>query len=106
MSALRMLVAERDIPLDRLVPAIEQALLMAYQRTPGAIRGSRVELDRTTGHVSVWAPEVDDDGTRVGEFDDTPNGFGRVAASTARRTPTTPRSSASSRTARASSSPA
>ena len=72
MSALRMLVAERDIPLDQLVPAIEQALLMAYQRTPGAIRGSRVELDRTTGHVTVWAPEVDDDGTRVGEFDDTP----------------------------------
>ena len=85
MSALRMLVAERDIPLDQLVPAIEQALLMAYQRTPGAIRGSRVELDRTTGHVTVWAPEVDDDGTRVGEFDDTPNGFGRIAASTARQ---------------------
>ena len=85
MSALRMLVAERDIPLDHLVPAIEQALLMAYQRTPGAIRGSRVELDRTTGHVTVWAPEVDDDGTRVGEFDDTPNGFGRIAASTARQ---------------------
>ena len=85
MSALRMLVAERDIPLDQLVPAIEQALLMAYQRTPGAVRGSRVELDRTTGHVTVWAPEVDDDGTRVGEFDDTPNGFGRIAASTARQ---------------------
>lgn len=85
MSALRMLVAERDIPLDRLVPAIEQALLMAYQRTPGAIRGARVELDRATGHVTVWAPEVDDDGTRVGEFDDTPNGFGRIAASTARQ---------------------
>ena len=67
------------------MPAIEQALLMAYQRTPGAIRGSRVELDRTTGHVTVWAPEVDDDGTRVGEFDDTPNGFGRIAASTARQ---------------------
>ncbi|MDY6055316.1 transcription termination factor NusA [Micrococcus sp.] len=85
MSALRMLVAEREIPLDQLVPAIEQALLMAYQRTPGAIRGSRVELDRSSGHVTVWAPEMDDDGTRVGEFDDTPNGFGRVAASTARQ---------------------
>ena len=85
MSALRMLVAERDIPLDRLVPAIEQALLIAYHRTPGAIKGSRVELDRSTGHVTVWAPEVEDDGTRVGEFDDTPNGFGRIAASTARQ---------------------
>ena len=43
-----------------------------------------MELDRATGHVTVWAPEVDDDGTRVGEFDDTPSGFGRIAASTAR----------------------
>ncbi|MCK6094558.1 transcription termination factor NusA [Micrococcus sp. EYE_162] len=85
MSALRMLVAERDIPLDRLVPTIEQALLMAYQRTPGALKRARAELDRTSGHVTIWATELDEEGAAVGEFDDTPNGFGRVAASTARQ---------------------
>jgi len=44
---------------------------------------ARVELDRRTGHVVVWAAEIDDDGTVIGEFDDTPADFGRVAATTA-----------------------
>lgn len=85
LSALRMLEAEREIPMDRLIPTIEQALLMAYHRTPGALKRARAEIDRTTGHVTVWATELDEDGTPIGEFDDTPNGFGRVAASTARQ---------------------
>ena len=85
MSALRMLEAEREIPMDRLIPTIEQALLMAYHRTPGALKRARVEIDRATGHVTVWATELDEDDTPIGEFDDTPNGFGRVAASTARQ---------------------
>ena len=57
---------------------------MAYHRTPGALKRARVEIDRATGHVTVWATELDEDDTPIGEFDDTPNGFGRVAASTAR----------------------
>ncbi len=91
LAALRALERERDVPLDVIVPAIEQALLLAYQRTEGSYRHSRVELDRKTGHVTVWAredPQVADDGTRGEpgpEFDDTPEGFGRVAASTARQ---------------------
>ena len=85
MSALRMLEKERDIPLDRLVPTIEQALLVAYHKSPGALQRARAELDRKTGHVTIWATELDEDGTAVGEFDDTPAGFGRIAASTARQ---------------------
>lgn len=85
MSALRMLETERDIPLEKIIPAIEQAVLMAYQKSPGAISRSRAELDRSTGKVTIWAPEVEEDGTVIGEFDDTPNGFGRIAASTARQ---------------------
>src|SRR5690606_2041717 len=87
MATLRMVEREREIPLDVLVTAIEQALLSAYQRTPGAQEHARVMLDRTTGHVSVLAREVleasedaaDDSGEpRLGpEFDDTPEGFGR-----------------------------
>src|SRR3954468_9750539 len=55
LAALRALERERDISLDILIPAIEQALLVAYHRTEGAHRNSRVELDRKTGHVIVWA---------------------------------------------------
>ena len=31
-----------------------------------------------------WAAELDDEGAQIGEFDDTPAGFGRIAAATAR----------------------
>ncbi len=91
MTTLRMLERERDIGLDVLVSAIEQALLSAYHRTAGAHPQARVEVDRKTGHVTVWAREaqpVGADGEHPApgpEFDDTPDGFGRIATSTARQ---------------------
>ncbi|UNX55919.1 transcription termination factor NusA [Georgenia sp. TF02-10] len=84
MTALRLIESERGISLDVLVEAIEEALLLAYQRTPGAMPQARVELDRRTGRVTVLATELDEEGNAVGEFDDTPSGFGRIATATAR----------------------
>lgn len=84
LSNLRLLEKERDISIEELIPMIESALLLAYQKQPGAIRESRAEIDRKTGAVTIWAPELDDD-EQIGEFDDTPNNFGRIAASTARQ---------------------
>jgi N utilization substance protein A len=85
MSILRMLEREKEISFDVLVDAIEQALLTAYQKSPGAHDQARVDLDRKTGHVMVMATEVDDDGNKIGEFDDTPTDFGRIAATTAKQ---------------------
>ena len=85
MGALRSLVNEREISFDVVVEAIEQALETAYHHTPGAQPHARVELDRTTGHVTVLAAETDDEGTVLREWDDTPEGFGRIAATTARQ---------------------
>jgi N utilization substance protein A len=44
-----------------------------------------VQLDRKSGHVTVWAQEVDEQGTVLSEWDDTPEGFGRIAATTAKQ---------------------
>jgi N utilization substance protein A len=85
MAVLRSLVNEKDISFDVLVDAIEQALLVAYHRTPGAREDARVMLDRKTGHVTVLAHERDESGEQSSEFDDTPEGFGRVAAFTAKQ---------------------
>ena len=85
LSILRMLEREKEISFDVLVEAIEQALLTAYHKTPGSQSGARVEVNRKTGHVVVLAPELDDDGVRIGEFEDTPDGFGRIAATTAKQ---------------------
>jgi N utilization substance protein A len=67
LSILRMLEREKEISFEVLVEAIEQALLTAYHKTPGAQDKARVELDRKTGHVTVLATEVDDSGNKVGE---------------------------------------
>ncbi|WP_372593786.1 transcription termination factor NusA [Actinotalea sp.] len=129
MTALRLVENERGISLDVLVGAIEQALLSAYHKVPYSFPDARVELDRRTGHVTVWARErLEDEPTpaaevdastggsdgqpgteqpgaaasapsaepstvyrprpvpRYGpEFDDTPDGFGRIATATARQ---------------------
>src|SRR5690625_4097545 len=108
MNVLRMIESEREISLEVLVTAIEQALQSAYQRTPGALPEARVELDRRSGHVTVYARErierpvpedlgTDDEepgadeppaapGYDLGpEFDHTPDNFGRIATATARQ---------------------
>lgn len=84
LGELKVVESELGVSLDVLLAAIEEALLHAYMRVPGAVRGSRVDLNRETGKVTVWAPEVDEEGNTIGEFDDTPNDFGRIATSTAR----------------------
>lgn len=86
LAALRAIEREKEIPFDVLVRTIEQAMLLAYHRTEGAHADARVELDRSTGHVVVWAREVDGSGQVLREWDDTPEGFGRIAATTARQT--------------------
>lgn len=85
MSILRMLEREKEISFEVLVEAIEQALLTAYHKTPDARETARVDLDRKSGHVRVMAAEVDEEGNQVGEFDHTPQGFGRIAATTAKQ---------------------
>jgi N utilization substance protein A len=85
MAVLRSLEREKDISLDVVVEAIEQALLVAYHRTEGAYPKARAELDRKTGHVTVYAQEYGPDGTLLREWDDTPHDFGRIAATTAKQ---------------------
>ncbi|WP_370287622.1 transcription termination factor NusA [Nocardioides sp.] len=85
LSNLRALEREKEISFDVLVEAIEQALLTAYYKTDRALPGARVELDRKSGRVRVIVPELDGEGAKVGEYDDTPDDFGRIAATTARQ---------------------
>ncbi|HET6728555.1 MAG TPA: transcription termination factor NusA [Jiangellaceae bacterium] len=85
LSVLRALEREKEISFDLVVEALEQALLVAYERTGGARANARVQLDRKSGHVTVWAQEVDEEGTVLSEWDDTPEGFGRIAATTAKQ---------------------
>ena len=85
MAALRSLEREKDISFDKVCQAIETALLTAYRHTEGAQAHARVDLDRSSGDVRVLAQELGEDGAVAREWDDTPEGFGRIATSTARQ---------------------
>jgi len=85
LVALRDIERDKEIPLSYLLSTLEGALLNAYEKTEDAKPGARVEIDRKSGEVKVLVPELDEDGEKVGESDDTPAGFGRVAAATARQ---------------------
>src|ERR1700750_2162078 len=62
LSVLRSLESEKDISSETAIKAIEDALLMAYHKTEGAVPSARVEVSRSTGHVTVWARETAEDG--------------------------------------------
>jgi N utilization substance protein A len=85
LNVLRSLESEKDISMELAIKAIEDALLVAYHKTEGAAPTARVQVDRGSGHVTVWAATAAEDGTVIGEYDDTPDGFGRIAATTARQ---------------------
>lgn len=92
LSVLRMMEREKEIPFDELVEIIEQAILMAYlkhthpdQHGHANPDGARAHLDRKTGHVSVFVPELDEEGNVVGEAEDSPSDFGRIAAFAAKQ---------------------
>jgi len=85
IAALRAIEREKEISFDTVVEAIETALLTAYRHTEGARPHARVEVDRRTGTVTVWAQELAEDGSVLRESDDTPGDFGRIAAMTAKQ---------------------
>ncbi|MEZ0357553.1 transcription termination factor NusA [Mycobacterium sp. SA01] len=85
MTALHAIEIDRGISVDELLDTIKTALLTAYRHTEGHQPDARIEIDRKSGAVQVIACETDEDGNLISEWDDTPEGFGRVAATTARQ---------------------
>src|ERR1700727_2232062 len=69
LTALRGLEAEKDISMDLAIKAIEDALLVAYHHSDGAAALARVEVNRQTGHVTVWAREAPAEGQEAREGD-------------------------------------
>ena len=92
LSVLRQMEREKEIPFDELVEIIEQAILTAYVKhvnpeSHGHVdpQGVRVELNRKTGHIAVMVPELDEEGNIIGESEDIPSDFGRIAAFAAKQ---------------------
>ncbi|MGE5407312.1 MAG: transcription termination factor NusA [Syntrophothermus sp.] len=54
VEAVKALEQEKGISADRLMDALEDALLSAYKKTPGAAKYARVDLDHETGDFRVF----------------------------------------------------
>ena len=92
LQALRTIESERNVPVKDLLEAIAGALLYSYldyreSNAGGKVEGakSRVDIDATTGAVSVIVSERDPEtGEVTTEYDDTPENCGRVGAQAVR----------------------
>jgi N utilization substance protein A len=60
VEAVREIEREKNIEADTLIRAIEDALLAAYKKTPGAARHATVELD-DAGDFRVYSIELPED---------------------------------------------
>ncbi|MEU7784923.1 MULTISPECIES: transcription termination factor NusA [unclassified Amycolatopsis] len=85
IAALRAIERDKDIPFETVIEAIETALLTAYKHTEGHQPHARIDIDKKSGLVRVLAHTLTHDGQVDEEWDDTPEGFGRIAATTARQ---------------------
>jgi transcription termination/antitermination protein NusA len=54
VEAMTVLEREKGISAERLTAALEDALLSAYKKTPGAAKYARVELEHDTGEFRVF----------------------------------------------------
>ncbi len=107
LHALDDIENEKDIPKEILLEAIETALVSAYKKDFGSKENVRVEIDPSSGDVTVYSrrkvvEEVDKDFFEINleeareieedvelgdaiEIEVTPENFGRIAAQTAKQ---------------------
>jgi len=85
LEALELVAREKGVPTDTILDALANALVSAYKRTPGAAEEARVTIDADSGEILVYGQELDEDGNVVREWEDTPDDFGRIAATTAKQ---------------------
>jgi len=65
MKALASLTIEKEIPLERLILAIEAAVLTAYAHMPEARPHAYAHLDRETGEIKIKVPVFGDAGEKI-----------------------------------------
>src|ERR1700757_1251975 len=58
VEGVRGLAAEKNISHEKLMEALEDALLSAYKKTPGSAPYARVEMDRDSGDFIVWELKI------------------------------------------------
>jgi transcription termination/antitermination protein NusA len=86
IEALEAIAREKNLTFETVLDAMEGALANAYKRSNAEAEEARVVIDRSTGEVTVFAQRLDEDGTIVDEWVDTPtDAGGRMIAQTVKQ---------------------
>jgi N utilization substance protein A len=85
LEALRQIEREKGIDSETIILALESALLSAYKKNYSSTEEARVEVNRETGSIHVYAQVIKDESGEVEEKEVTPRNFGRIAAQTAKQ---------------------
>lgn len=92
LTELRVIEREKEIPFEELAHIIEQAIHSAYIKHAQNVGDTvphdsevRVELDRKTGDIRVYAPEYNDAGESLGQALVETEEFGRIGANAAKQ---------------------
>lgn len=86
MSALTAIIAEKKMPLEKLISQIENAVAAVYAEQPEAKPGGRAVLNRQTGEIVIWTSIFDEDGIFVESVIHEIDGFDQLADREARKT--------------------
>jgi transcription termination/antitermination protein NusA len=85
LEALRQIEREKGIDAETIIQALEAALLSAYKKNYSTEEEARVEVNRETGSIHVFAEIGSEESGEVTEEEVTPSNFGRIAAQTAKQ---------------------
>ena len=86
MSALIPIIAEKQIPLEKLINQIENAVAAKYAEQPDAKAGGRAVLNRQTGEIVIWTSIFNEEGIFVESVIHEIEGFDQLAEREARKT--------------------
>jgi N utilization substance protein A len=85
LEALRQIEREKGIDSETVIQALEAALLSAYKKNYTTEEEARVEVNRETGSIHVFAIIEEEGEGESREEEVTPRNFGRIAAQTAKQ---------------------
>jgi len=85
VEALIALTIARQIPLEKMISFIENAVTEGYRELPEAKPQGRAVLNRDTGEIAIQVPLFDEAGIYTETIVDEPEGFDRVVQSIVRK---------------------
>ena len=85
VAALIALTIEKEIPLEKMISAIENAVTEAYLELEDAKPQGRAVLNRVDGEILIHVPQFDDEGIYTETITHMPEGFAQVIKSLTRK---------------------